>query len=69
MQSRFSTTLPGALYWYYWLGCDEKRGEALREAVKSIPLNRLILKQCALSVSQNLRPRKRNNEPAFTPYR
>ena len=31
--------------------CDEKRGEALREAVKSIPLNRLILETDALTWS------------------
>lgn len=49
--------------------CDEKRGEALREAVKSIPLNRLILETDAPYLfPKTLRPRKRNNEPAFLPH-
>ncbi|APE00767.1 hydrolase TatD [Alteromonas mediterranea] len=49
--------------------CDEKRGEALREAVKHIPLERLILETDAPYLfPKTLRPRKRNNEPAFLPH-
>lgn len=49
--------------------CDEKRGEDLREAVKHIPLDRLILETDAPYLfPKTLRPRKRNNEPAFLPH-
>ena len=49
--------------------CDEKRGEALRDAVKFVPLNRLILETDAPYLfPKTLRPRKRNNEPAFLPH-
>ena len=49
--------------------CDEKRGEELRDAVKHIPLNRLILETDAPYLfPKTLRPRNRNNEPAFLPH-
>ncbi len=49
--------------------CDEKRGEELRDAVKHIPLNRLVLETDAPYLfPKTLRPRKRNNEPAFLPH-
>ena len=49
--------------------CDEKRGEALREAVKNIPKDRLIFETDAPYLfPKTLRPRKRNNEPAFLPH-
>ena len=49
--------------------CDEKRGKELRGAVKHIPLNRLVLETDAPYLfPKTLRPRKRNNEPAFLPH-
>lgn len=49
--------------------CDEKRGDALREAVKNIPKDRLIFETDAPYLfPKTLRPRKRNNEPAFLPH-
>tara|TARA_B100002049_G_scaffold216952_1_gene183195 strand:+ start:95 stop:874 length:780 start_codon:yes stop_codon:yes gene_type:complete len=49
--------------------CDEKRGGDLREAVHSIPLNKLVLETDAPYLfPKSLRPRKRNNEPAYLPH-
>lgn len=49
--------------------CDEKRGVDLREAVAHIPLDKLILETDAPYLfPKTLRPRKRNNEPAFLPH-
>lgn len=49
--------------------CDEKRGVELREAVKHIPLEKLILETDAPYLfPKTLRPRKRNNEPAYLPH-
>ncbi len=49
--------------------CDEKRGVDLREAVKHIPLEKLILETDAPYLfPKTMRPRKRNNEPAFLPH-
>ncbi|GEA07179.1 3'-5' ssDNA/RNA exonuclease TatD [Alteromonas sp. KUL42] len=49
--------------------CDEKRGEALRDAVKQVPLDKIILETDAPYLfPKTLRPRKRNNEPAFLPH-
>lgn len=49
--------------------CDEIRGLDLRSAVSHIPLNRLILETDAPYLfPKTLRPRKRNNEPAFLPH-
>ena len=49
--------------------CDDKRGEDLRDAVKHIPLDRLILETDAPYLfPKTLRPRKRNNEPAYLPH-
>lgn len=46
--------------------CDEKRGGDLREAVKQLPLNRLILETDAPYLfPKNHRPKSKNNEPAF----
>lgn len=51
-----------------WL-CDEKRGEALREAVLSLPLDKLILETDAPYLYPKTRkPRQRNNAPAFLPH-
>ncbi|OFC69765.1 TatD family hydrolase [Alteromonas confluentis] len=48
--------------------CDPKRGEALREAVKSLPLEKLIVETDAPYLfPKHHRPRARNNEPAFLP--
>ena len=49
--------------------CDDKRGQDLRDAVANIPLNKLILETDAPYLfPKTLRPRKRNNEPAFLPH-
>ncbi|MBT0586041.1 TatD family hydrolase [Alteromonas oceanisediminis] len=51
-----------------WL-CDPKRGQALREAVKFLPLSQLILETDAPYLfPKSLKPRKRNNEPANLPH-
>jgi len=51
-----------------WL-CDDKRGADLREAVQSLPLNRLILETDAPYLfPKTLRPKKRNNLPEFIPH-
>ena len=48
--------------------CDERRGEALRQAIPSIPKDRLLLETDApFLVPRTLRPRPRHNEPAFLP--
>ena len=48
--------------------CDERRGEALREALLHIPEDRLLLETDApFLVPRTLRPRPRHNEPAFLP--
>ena len=49
--------------------CDEKRGDALRGAVKQIPLDKIILETDAPYLfPKTLKPRKRNNEPAYLPH-
>jgi TatD DNase family protein len=51
--------------------CDERRGDALREAVPSIPLDRLLLETDApylLPRDLDERPRGRRNEPRFLPH-
>ena len=49
--------------------CDEKRGEALRQAIPHIPLENIILETDAPYLfPKTLRPRKKNNEPAFLPH-
>ncbi len=53
-----------------WI-CDERRGDALREAAPSIPLNRLLLETDApYLVPRDLPtpPRARRNEPRFLPH-
>lgn len=49
--------------------CDDKRGEALRDALVHIPQDKLVLETDAPYLfPKTLRPRKRNNEPAFLPH-
>ena len=53
-----------------WL-CDERRGAHLRELVKSIPANRLMVETDApYLLPRTLRPtpKDRRNEPAFLPH-
>ena len=53
--------------------CDLKRGQALREAVKSLPLNRILLETDApylrpKGLANNRKVDHGNNEPAYLPY-
>lgn len=49
--------------------CDDKRGGDLRKALTHIPLDKLVLETDAPYLfPKTLRPRKRNNEPAFLPH-
>lgn len=53
-----------------WL-CDKKRGNTLRDIVKYIPLNRLLIETDGPYLTpQNIRPKPKNsrNEPAYLPY-
>lgn len=51
-----------------WL-CDPKRGDALREAVNYLPLDRLLLETDApYLVPKNVPGKKRRNEPKYLPY-
>ena len=52
--------------------CDLKRGQALREAVKSLPLNRILLETDApylrpKGLANNRKVDNGNNEPAYLP--
>ncbi|PCK08731.1 MAG: hydrolase TatD [Alteromonadaceae bacterium] len=52
-----------------WL-CDERRGQELRDLVKYIPLNRLLIETDApYLMPRNIKPRPKSsrNEPAFLP--
>ncbi len=60
--------------WYIgitgWL-CDERRGQHLREIVKNIPANRLLVETDApylLPRTLKPMPKDRRNEPAFLPH-
>lgn len=49
--------------------CDERRGQNLQQAVKSLPLQRLLLETDAPYLfPKSLRPRQRNNVPANLPH-
>ena len=53
--------------------CDLKRGQALRDAVKSIPLNRILLETDApylrpKGLANNRKVDNGNNEPAYLPF-
>lgn len=51
-----------------WL-CDNKRGQALRDAVSGLPLQRLLLETDAPFLSpKTLHPEVSRNEPAFLPH-
>lgn len=53
-----------------WL-CDKKRGQTLRDIVKYIPLNRLLIETDGPYLTpQNIRPKPKSsrNEPAYLPY-
>lgn len=50
-----------------WL-CDERRGQALQDAIRYLPSDRLILESDApYLLPRTLRPRPRFNQPAFLP--
>lgn len=53
--------------------CDLKRGQSLREAVKSLPLNRILLETDApylrpKGLANNRKVDNGNNEPAYLPF-
>ena len=53
--------------------CDLKRGQSLRDAVKSLPLNRILLETDApylrpKGLANNRKLDSGNNEPAYLPY-
>ena len=53
--------------------CDLKRGQTLREAVKSLPLNRILMETDApylrpKGLANNRKVDNGNNEPAYLPY-
>jgi TatD DNase family protein len=55
-----------------WI-CDLKRGQALRDAVKSLPLSRILLETDApylrpKGLANNRKVDNGNNEPAYLPY-
>jgi TatD DNase family protein len=53
-----------------WL-CDERRGQHLRELVKRIPADRLMIEtDCPYLLPRSLKPqpKDRRNEPAFLPH-
>ncbi|NQY33937.1 MAG: TatD family hydrolase [Alteromonadaceae bacterium] len=53
-----------------WI-CDERRGQELREIVKHIPLNRLMIETDAPYLTpRTIRPRPKSsrNEPSYLPY-
>ena len=53
-----------------WI-CDERRGQHLRELVRRIPLNRLMIETDApylLPRDLAPKPASRRNEPAFLPH-
>lgn len=51
--------------------CDKKRGQALRDIIKYIPLERLMIETDAPYLTpQNIRPKPKSsrNEPSYLPY-
>jgi TatD DNase family protein len=53
-----------------WL-CDERRGHHLREVVKHVPLDRMLIETDApylLPRDMQPKPKSRRNEPAFLPH-
>jgi TatD DNase family protein len=53
-----------------WL-CDERRGQHLREVVKHLPLDRMLIETDApylLPRDMQPKPKSRRNEPAFLPH-
>ena len=48
--------------------CDDNRGQELQEAVKHLPLDKLLLETDAPYLfPKNVKPRAKNNEPSFLP--
>jgi TatD DNase family protein len=53
-----------------WL-CDERRGQHLRDVVKHLPLDRMLIETDApylLPRDMQPKPKSRRNEPAFLPH-
>lgn len=51
--------------------CDERRGDALRDAMRILPLNRLLIETDApylLPRDLETQPKARRNEPSFLPH-
>jgi len=51
-----------------WI-CDERRGKHLREVVRSIPVDRLMIEtDCPYLAPRDYRPRINRNEPKYLPH-
>jgi TatD DNase family protein len=51
--------------------CDERRNVELRQSIKNIPLDRLMLEtDCPYLIPRNLdnKPKNNRNEPSFLPH-
>ncbi len=51
-----------------WI-CDERRGQHLREVVRTIPVNRLMIEtDCPYLAPRDFRPKISRNEPKYLPH-
>ena len=51
-----------------WI-CDERRNQVLRETIKDIPLERLMIEtDCPYLIPRNIKVKGNRNEPSFLPH-